>query len=78
MSLNEGWVCPVCKTVYAPWVGECSRCGGVDKVIKVEPYLWNPNKAPYYIQPITCSVEGAKGVSINSIEDKFATKGCRC
>ena len=25
--MNEGWVCPTCKVVYAPWVRECSRCG---------------------------------------------------
>lgn len=23
-----GWVCPTCRTVYAPFVMKCSRCPG--------------------------------------------------
>lgn len=26
MSENEGWVCPVCRTVYAPTVKVCKKC----------------------------------------------------
>lgn len=25
---RHGWICPVCKRVYAPWVGMCSECSG--------------------------------------------------
>jgi len=25
---NEGWVCPKCGRVYAPWVEKCQYCGG--------------------------------------------------
>lgn len=24
---STGWICPVCKSVYAIWVGKCSMCG---------------------------------------------------
>jgi hypothetical protein len=23
--MNEGWQCPVCKSVYAPWVSTCQK-----------------------------------------------------
>jgi len=24
--MAEGWRCPTCETVYAPWVARCMRC----------------------------------------------------
>ena len=24
--MQEGWICPKCGSVWAPWVGECSVC----------------------------------------------------
>ena len=24
---QQGWQCPVCGRVYAPWMSECSHCG---------------------------------------------------
>lgn len=38
IDANQGWVCPKCGKVYAPWVSECSRCG-VEKEIKSTPKL---------------------------------------
>ena len=29
VGVPKGWQCPVCGRVYAPWVCECTRCGGV-------------------------------------------------
>ena len=29
VGAQQGWQCPVCGKVYAPWVSECTRCGGV-------------------------------------------------
>ena len=26
-GVQQGWQCPVCKRVYAPFVSECSYCG---------------------------------------------------
>lgn len=26
---QEGWACPKCEKVYAPFVSECSRCNNV-------------------------------------------------
>lgn len=28
MSNQQGWVCPKCGNVYAPWVKECCNCNG--------------------------------------------------
>lgn len=28
MLPQEGWVCPKCGRVYAPWVSMCEYCGG--------------------------------------------------
>lgn len=26
-NVQQGWQCPVCKRVYAPWVSSCDKCG---------------------------------------------------
>ena len=26
-NVQQGWQCPVCKRVYAPWVQTCDKCG---------------------------------------------------
>lgn len=26
-NVQQGWQCPVCKRVYAPWVMACDKCG---------------------------------------------------
>jgi hypothetical protein len=37
--MNEGWVCPKCGRVFAPWVSQCSYC---------EPFLPGSTKEPNY------------------------------
>ena len=27
-SIQQGWQCPVCRRVYAPWMAQCLVCGG--------------------------------------------------
>jgi len=27
MPPQQGWQCPVCGRVYAPWMSECTHCG---------------------------------------------------
>ena len=34
---QPGWICPVCKNVYAPFVYVCPECGGMNKVAKWQP-----------------------------------------
>ena len=24
--MAEGWRCPICESVYAPWMAQCTRC----------------------------------------------------
>lgn len=26
MNVPQGWQCPVCRYVYAPWMAMCTRC----------------------------------------------------
>ena len=26
LALQQGWQCPVCKQVYAPWIATCRNC----------------------------------------------------
>ena len=26
---NQGWECPKCGRVYAPWMIECTKCGNI-------------------------------------------------
>lgn len=43
MAEQQGWICPVCKRVYAPWVKECEACNGAKVDPVVEPYHpWPP------------------------------------
>ena len=28
---QQGWQCPVCRRVYAPWMAQCLTCGGERK-----------------------------------------------
>jgi hypothetical protein len=50
MPEQAGWICPVCRRVYAPWVKECEACNGAKVAPVVEPWIpitpWYP--WPYY------------------------------
>lgn len=35
-GVQQGWQCPICKRVYAPFVSECFNCGRVNVVTNVE------------------------------------------
>lgn len=39
---NQGWQCPVCQRVFAPWVQTCPNCP--------------PAKSPVVIAPCTCDL----------------------
>lgn len=61
---QEGWMCPKCGCVFAPFVTECYRCNGAKKVIEDSgtttpttskpqhtskiPVLPGPNKSAIY------------------------------
>ena len=32
-SAQQGWQCPVCNRVYAPWMASCPNCGGERQTI---------------------------------------------
>ena len=34
MPPKQGWQCPVCGRVYAPWMPSCTLCEGVNVSIK--------------------------------------------
>lgn len=35
-GVPQGWQCPICKRVYAPFVSECFNCGRSDVVVNTE------------------------------------------
>ena len=32
-GVQQGWQCPICKRVYAPFMSECPYCGRYDSVV---------------------------------------------
>lgn len=39
---QQGWQCPICKRVYAPFVSECINCGRVNVVVNTDSTSsWN-------------------------------------
>jgi hypothetical protein len=38
----EGWRCPSCGSVYAPWVAKCSTCPRRGGVFDVQPFDVQP------------------------------------
>lgn len=52
---KNGWICPKCGRVYAPWVDKCQYCGGstITYTPPTCPYhgWWCTN--PYYTNTIT-------------------------
>jgi hypothetical protein len=49
MAEQQGWICPKCGRVYAPWVKECEACNPVKTAPVVEP--WIPI-VPFYPFPL--------------------------
>lgn len=33
VGAQQGWQCPVCKRVYAPFISECPYCGRYDNTV---------------------------------------------
>lgn len=47
---EQGWICPICRKVYSPYVRECEACNGA-KVAPVEPYRPCPPITPWPTTP---------------------------
>ena len=41
--MNNGWICPKCGRVYAPFIPECHHCNRENKSIS-GTIIWNGNK----------------------------------
>ena len=41
--MNNGWTCPKCGRVYAPFIPECQHCNRENKSIS-DTIIWNGNK----------------------------------
>jgi hypothetical protein len=44
---NQGWVCPVCGTVYSPHVTKCERCRPKPCFIRPDPSTPTPAEPPF-------------------------------
>lgn len=58
--MNEGWKCPQCGKIYAPWVPSCEACIPVPATTVIPPYIpsetQTPTSPPWYGIPpkVTC------------------------
>lgn len=53
-NAQQGWQCPICKTVMAPWQIKCINCSSnAQPLITYEPAPWWAN--PNYRWDITCN-----------------------
>jgi len=71
--MNQGWTCPKCNRVFAPWVTECSYCNNFQQPFypqqPFEPYPnpWYPGQPWYYEPYTTCSTNELNTPEINII-----------
>ena len=68
---KNGWVCPKCGRVYAPWIDKCQYCG--NSTITYTPptcpyhgWWWCTN--PYYTNTITTD-----SITLNTKDTSSAT-----
>jgi len=45
---QQGWQCPVCKAVYAPFFPQCTRCGKNEQQTTVGTSTGTPFPKPGY------------------------------
>lgn len=42
--MNNGWICPKCGRVYAPFIPECQYCNEKVESISSNTIIWNENQ----------------------------------
>lgn len=64
---KNGWICPKCGRVYAPWVDKCQYCGGstITYTPPTCPYQWWCTN-PYYTNTITADTVTLSSVGSGS------------
>lgn len=57
MTIQQGWQCPACKTIYAPYCLQC-LCERKVNFIPIWPYYpyWNTHDAYWSIYPIHTNI----------------------
>lgn len=64
--MNEGWMCPKCKAVMAPWASTCVNCSGKVSLPYPNTTTWTPNGiicprcGIYYFGSHICSIGTAQ------------------
>jgi predicted ATP-dependent serine protease len=60
--MQEGWVCPKCGRVFAPWVGSCGYCqpGYITQPYTNPSTTGDPVPNPFIV---TCHAEAMEEVS---------------
>lgn len=44
--MADGWICPKCGNVYAPWVSECDNCNKQKQEVIKTPFTFASTTAP--------------------------------
>jgi len=69
-SIPQGWQCPICKNIYAPFITACHECNGKNKSQLLQPSI--PGVVlPYTLTPNTFPNTGG----VVAVPNTFTTLG---
>ena len=48
---NEGWICPTCKTIWAPRIASCPKCVVKEETVDTRQFLTETQQQYFGVDP---------------------------